>query len=137
MSLYLCVFAGEAELAGVEVGSYGDFDALRRAVAAELEGGAAGSRFPTFMLHSDCDGAWTVSACTRLQDEIGVIAAEMRERPARPFPSEAQRVMAGARGRHPANAAEGFLDVDGELLLERLQGLVAVALHHGQPILFQ
>ena len=137
MSLYLGVFSGETELAGLEVGSYADFNALREAIAAELEGGAAGSRFPTFMLHSDCDGAWSVDACTRLQGEVGTIAAEMRNRPARPFPSEEQRKAAEARGLAPRNGFESFVDVDGEFLLGRLQGLVAVALRQNQPVLFQ
>ncbi len=137
MSLYLGVFAGETELAGLEAGSYADYNALRAAIAAELEGGAAGSRFPVFMLHSDCDGAWSVDACTRLQGEIGAIAAEMRDRPARPFPSEEQRKAAEARGLAPRNGFESFVDVDGEFLLERLQGLVAVALQQNQPVLFQ
>ena len=137
MSLYLSVFAGETELAGLEVGSYAEFNALRQAIAAELEGGVQGSRFPVFMLHSDCDGAWSVGACAVLQGEVGAIAAELRERPARPFPSEAQREVAEGRGVKAANAFESFLDVDGEFLLERLQGLVAVALQQGRPILFQ
>jgi hypothetical protein len=137
MSLYLCVLAGEAELAGLEVGSYADYNALRAAIAAELEGGAAGSRFPTFMLHSDCDGAWSAEDCARLNGEIGAIAAGMRDRPARPFPSEEQRQAAAARGLRPANGFESFVDVDGEFLLERLQGLVAVALQQNLPLLFQ
>jgi hypothetical protein len=137
MSLYLCVLAGEAELAGLEVGSHADYLALRKAIAAELEGGVAGSRFPTFMLHSDCDGAWSVDACTRLQGEVGLIAAEMRDRPARPFPSAEQQKAAAERGLAPRNGFESFVDVDGEFLLDRLQGLVAVALLQHQPILFQ
>jgi len=137
MSLYLCVFSGETELAGLEVGAYAEFNALRQAIAAELEGGVPGSRFPTFMLHSDCDGAWPVDACARLQGELGAIAAELRERPARPFPSDGQRMVAAGRGIKPANACESFLDVDGEFLLGRLQGLAAVALQLRLPILFQ
>ena len=137
MSLYLGVFSGETELAGLEVGSYADYNSLREAVAAELEGGTAGSRFPTFMLHSDCDGAWSIEACARLQGEIGTIAAEMRDRPARPFPSGEQRRAAAERGLAPRNGFESFVDVDGEFLLARLQGLVAVALRQKHPVLFQ
>jgi Immunity protein 70 len=137
MSLYLCIFVEETELAGLEVGSYAEFNALRQAIAAELEGGVAGSRFPTLMLHSDCDGAWSVAECALLQGEVGTIAAELRARPARPFPSEGQRAMAAGRGLVAANGGENFLDVDGEFLLGRLQGLVAVALYQGRPILFQ
>ena len=137
MSLYLAIFTGETELAGVEVGSYAEFGAFRQAIADELEGGAAGSRFPTFMLHSDCDGAWSVDACALLRDELLTIAAEFRERPARPLPSGEQRQIAARRGFEPASASESFLDVDGEFLLARLQGLVALALFQDRPILFQ
>jgi hypothetical protein len=137
MSLYLCVFAGDTELAGLEVGSYAEFNSLRQVIGAELEGGAPGSRFPTFMLHSDCDGLWSATECARLQDEVAAIARELRARPARPFPSEEQRGLATARGLAAGSAFESFLDVDGEFLLERLQGLVAVARHQGRPILFQ
>ena len=137
MSLYLCIFAGETELAGVEVGSYAEFGAFRQAVAAELEGGKAGSRFPALMLHSDCDGVWSVDECGPLQEELRTISAEMRARPARSFSSAAQRAVATARGRQEEHGGESFVDVDGEFLLERLQGLVAVALHQGRPILFQ
>jgi hypothetical protein len=137
MSLYLGIFAGRTELAGLEVGSYAEFNALRQAIAAELEGGAAGSRFPTFMLHSDCDGAWSGADCARLQNEVGAIAAELAARPARPFPAEGQRAAAAARGLTPAHAAECFLDVDGEFLLPRLLLLVTLAVRQDRPILFQ
>jgi Immunity protein 70 len=117
MSLYLCVFDGPDEIEGVEVGPYADFNALRDTIAGQLEGGKAGSRFPTLMLHSDCDGEWDLDACARLKTELDTIVAEARLR--------------------PASAIERFLDVDGQFLLERLQGLVETALRSRQPILFQ
>jgi len=52
MGLYLCVFDGEEELDGVEVGFYADFGTFRNAVVRHLENGKAGSRFPTLIHHS-------------------------------------------------------------------------------------
>jgi len=46
MGLYLCVFDGDNELDGVEVGAYTDFHTFRSAVAAHVEAGVEGSRCP-------------------------------------------------------------------------------------------
>ena len=62
MGLVLCVYEDRQsgdDLDGFQVGSYGDFGAWREFIAAELENGAWGSRFPTLMMHSDCDGEWS------------------------------------------------------------------------------
>ena len=66
MGLYLCVFDGEDELEGVEVGSYADFDFFRTTVTELLEEGSAGSRFATLIVHSDSDGEWSFSESERL-----------------------------------------------------------------------
>jgi hypothetical protein len=137
MSLYLCIFDGNEETAAVEVGGYADFDALRQYIVAELEEGRAGSRFPTLILHSDCDGLWSVDDCVRLRDELAAIIAAMRLRPSVPPSWAWQREMAQETGRKPRSALESFLDVDGEVLLEQLEGLVRAALASGRPILFQ
>jgi hypothetical protein len=55
MGLYLCVFQGDEELDGVDVGSYGDFNHFRSVVAG-LEDGPPGSKYPTLILHPDSDG---------------------------------------------------------------------------------
>ena len=115
MSLYLCVFAGDREVDGVEIGPYGNFNALREAVVRELEDGIPGSRFPTFILHSDCAGEWPAAAGTALGAELAAIAAALPRR----------------------EDGERFVDVDGEPLLARLQALVAAAREHRAPILFQ
>lgn len=115
MSLYLCVFDQNRELAGIEVGSYSDFNAFRQRIVDTLEQGRPGSRFPTLIRHSDCAGEWTVPDCGRLQAELAVIAAETTAR------------------RTPV----AFSDIEGEPLLDQLAGLVRVALAHGRPILFQ
>ena len=137
MSLYLCVFADGGEADGVDAGAYADFNAFRSYVAGELEGGAAGSRFPNLMLHSDCDGDWAAAACFALHAELRVISAAMRERPPVNFPSVWQRDLARKLDLSPRNALECFLDVDGVPLAERLTQIAEAALSRSQPILFQ
>jgi hypothetical protein len=137
MSLYLCVFAGNHEVAGLEVGAYADFNALRQTIAGALEAGSPGARFPHLMLHSDCEGEWAVEACAQLREELATIAAELAAIPPLPFPGDWQPSVADARALIPGNAGESFIDVDGEFLLPRLQGLVEAALTQGHPILFQ
>ena len=134
MSLYLCVFAGDREPTGIDTGSYADFNALRSHIVRELEGGVAGSRFPMFILHSDCDGEWPWTSCQALRDEFTEAAAEMRKRPACAFASAWQARVAS---RPPRNELESFIDVDGDVLLERLAELAELALQLRQPILFQ
>ena len=137
MGLYLCIFDGDEDVDGVEVGAYADYNALRDCIVRELEAGEAGSRFPTFILHSDCDGEWTVAECQRLQGELTEIVTVLKERPAIRFSSAWQETVAKSIGLDPQNAFESFIDVDGEFLLERLQSLVKNALARGLPILFQ
>jgi hypothetical protein len=146
MSLYLCVFSADAELDGVDAGPYADFNALREFVVRELEQASqgspqapagAGSRFPTLILHSDCDGEWTADACKSLRHELAAVLEEARLLQPRPFASEWQQRAAAQAGLVPRNASECFVDVDGAPLLERLRALVETALAHAQPILFQ
>ena len=136
MGLYLCIFDGDEDVNGVEVGSYADFGALRDHVVRELEL-KAGDRFPTFILHSDCDGEWSVADCQKLQVELDEIGVALKARPAIAFSSDWQRVVAKSIGLKPQNAFESFIDVDGEFLLDRLQDLVKDALARRLPILFQ
>lgn len=137
MGLYLCIFDGDEDVDGVEVGPYADFNALRDYITRELEGGRAGTRFPVLMLHSDSDGEWSLSECETLRDELAEIATEPRKRPAVEYVSDWQQVVARSVGLVPQNALESFIDVDGEFLIERLQSLVASARGRGLPILFQ
>jgi hypothetical protein len=137
MSLYLCVFAGRDELDGVEIGGYSDFNAMRCAIAGVLEEGVPGRRFPTLMLHSDCEGKWPVEACSRLQCELVAIISGLKSHPPLPFQGDWQKAVAEARALAPQNAFESFIDVDGEFVLQRMQRLVEVALEHGLPVLFQ
>jgi hypothetical protein len=111
MSLYLCVFHGDVEVAGVEVGGYSDFGDFREMVWRDLEGGSWASRFPVLMNHPDADGEWAVTDLPDLQRELAVVAA------------------------HPA--ASSFRDTDDRSLAETLGHLAALAAAVGSPILFQ
>jgi immunity protein 70 of polymorphic toxin system len=137
MGLYLCIFEGDEDIDGLEVGSYADYNALRDYVVRGLEEGKAGSRFPTFVMHSDSDGEWSVEECYQLRDELSAIVEAMKTRPPVEFFSEWQRDVAKSVGLVPQNAFECFIDVDGEYLLERLQDLVEKGITKQLPILFQ
>lgn len=138
MGLYLAVFDGDEELEGVEVGSYADFGEFRDAVADSLERGAIGSRFPTLMLHSDCDGSWSPEEAGRLQMELRQIADEFRRlSPLELKPGSWQAEVARGLGIRATSRYETFIDVDGELLIERLAQLAEVSQRSGREILFQ
>ena len=137
MGLYLCVFDAEEEIDGVEVGHYADFNALREYISRELEGGRAGKRFPTLMIHSDCDGEWSPVECAKLITELTALASEMNQKPPVPFTSEWQKFVAKANGIMPKSAFESFIDVDGEFVLDRMLGLARLAVERNLPVLFQ
>ena len=137
MGLYLCLFADNEEIDGVEVGPYADFNALRGYITRQLEGAQLGSRFPTLILHSDSDGAWSLSDCEKLRGELAEIAESMKASPAVDFVSDWQGTVAKSVGLVPQNAFESFVDVDGEFLVDRLLQLVETGLERGLPVLFQ
>ncbi len=137
MGLYLCVFDEDEELDGVEIGAYADFGAFRDTVVKELEQNRAGTRFPTLILHSDCDGDWSSSDCAKLQTELETISAEFRNLAPKPFQSDWQKSVANQIGLTPKNLYDCFIDVDGEPLLERLLKLAQLAQKRQLPILFQ
>lgn len=136
MGLYLTIFRGDAELDGVEVGSYADFGAFRDSVTDHLEAGVAGSKFPTLILHSDCDGEWSPAECRRLLKELSVIEQAFRALP--PAANETTSLKeARSKGARPQNLSDCFLDVDGEPLTVRLSGLARLSIEQNLPILFQ
>ena len=141
MGLYLCVFGSKAaddEVDGVEVGSYDDFHDLRSAVARDLENGQWGSRFPVLMSHSDSDGEWSPAEAIALAQELEIIGTEFAALPARGLAAGSwQEGVAGSLGLAPKTLAECFIDVDGELLLERLRELALSAVKLDAPISFQ
>jgi len=137
MGLYLCVFEEDEELDGVDAGGYSDFNFFRSVVTNQLEGGTPGAKYPTLILHSDCDGEWSVEECRALQEELESIADVFRQLPPADFDSDWQRAVAQSLGLQPRNLYESFIDVDGEPLVERLLGLCRLAQDRGQPIIFQ
>jgi hypothetical protein len=137
MSLYLCIFDDDEEIDGVEIGAYSDFATFRRVIAEQLESHRPGSRFPILMLHSDCDGEWTVEDCESLQNELDAIVTELKNLPARDFFTEWQKNVAKKHGIKPANLYECFIDIDGEPMFDRLGDLVKLARRKKLPILFQ
>ena len=123
MGLYLAVFDGDEELDGVEVGLYADFSAFREAVVANLEGGFPGSRFPTLILHSDCDGEWSPVQAALLEKELEVIGMELQRLPPVPLNDGWQRQVAKTFGVQNHTLFDRFFDVDGEPRIDRLIGL--------------
>ncbi len=139
MGLYLCVFASDDsddDVDGIEVGTYDDFGDFRNEVHRLLEAGDDwGARFPTLLQHSDSDGLWTVEECRTLRDELTTIRTELAAVHA-PAYTGWQVDAAAYAGHSPANLAEYFIDVDGEILLDRLSELARVAIDAGRPITF-
>ena len=92
MGLYLCIFDDDEDIDGVEIGSYADYNALRDYIVRELESGKAGSEYPTFVLHSDCDGEWPVSDCEKLLNELAEISQALKRHNPVKFTSDWQRI---------------------------------------------
>jgi len=136
MSLYLCIFRGDDEIDGVDVGSYNDFGRFRDAVAEKLENGRQGSRFPILQLHPDSDGEWTPDECRGLEAELTLIQTELATLPPADFGGD-QKDIAEELDLVPLNLGDSFIDVDGESLLSRLVGLCRLAVQHKEPVLFQ
>ncbi|MBP1859709.1 Imm70 family immunity protein [Rhizobium herbae] len=137
MGLYLAIFDGDEELDGVEVGAYSDFAVFRDAVVNLVEAGLAGSRCPTLINHSDCDGQWTPNEAIRLEIELLAISERFRQLPAQPLDGEWKPKIAKMFGLMPANLYDCFFDVDGEPLLERLLALTKLSEKRNLPIVFQ
>jgi len=137
MSLYLCIFDGDDDIDGIDVGGYADFNALRDLVIEKLEFGNAGSRFPTFVLHSDCDGEWTSDQCRSLISELEGIESELKELGPVPFSSSWQSAVAASIGLVPKSSFESFLDADGEFLLRRMLDLAKKACSRKLSVIFQ
>jgi hypothetical protein len=137
MGLYLAVFDGEDELDGVEIGMYDDFGVFRDTIVDRLEDGVAGSRFPTLILHSDCDGQWTPNEAAMLEKELDTIGAEFRELPPIPLNAEWKKQTVKTFSNNIQNLYDCFFDVDGEPLLERLINLAKLSQIKNLPILFQ
>lgn len=137
MGLYLCIFDGDDELDGVEVGSYADFNFLRDQVVAVVEDSKFGTRCPVFVTHSDSDGEWTPEQAPFLMRELELIETRFANASPLEFNSEWKAGVAKAFGLKPQNLLDCFFDVDGEPLIKRLKGLAALSIEKRVPILFQ
>jgi hypothetical protein len=123
----------ENELDGVELGSYDDFGQLRDVATA-----LGAERFPTLLVHSDCDGEWAPAECAALDRELEELGRALREMPAKSFdPKSWQAETMKTFGLRPASLYDSFFDVDGEPVIEGMQRLARVAQEHALPILFQ
>ncbi len=137
MGLYLCVFDGDEEVEGVEIGSYADFNTFRDAVTAVVENGLAGSVCPVLLNHSDCDGLWSSGEAELLLNELRQIERIFSASPPVEINSPWKNQVAKSFGIKPANLAECFFDVDGEPLIARLMDLAEVSKSRNFPVLFQ
>lgn len=137
MGLYLCVFDGEEEVDGVEVGSYADFEFFREAVVAAVEGGRRGSLCPTLVNHHDSDGEWSCEEAVRLIVEFDLISRAFSVLPPVEFNSPWKGKVATALGLRPQTLLDCFFDVDGEPLVHRLRGLAEKGVQRRVAILFQ
>jgi hypothetical protein len=136
MGLYLCVFRGDDELEGVEVGSYDDFERFREAARALDR--RMFRRFGTLRANIKPNTAWSRREAARLGRELARLGAELKKLPPRPFPPESwQEQIAAERRLAPTSLYDCFFDVDGEPLVERLLGLCRVSVEAREPILFQ
>ena len=140
MGLVLCVYddpeTGD-DLDGFQVGRYSDFGAWRDFICAELEGGEWGSRVPTLMMHSDCDGEWSPAECAVLKRELQTIRGEMEKLPVVPFHASWQQGVAAEFGLIPQSALDCFINIDGENLVEGITRLADLAIQLRRPISFQ
>jgi hypothetical protein len=137
MGLYLCIFDGDEELDGIDVGSYADFGSLRDCVVRELEGGKPGTKFPLLILHSDSDGQWSPDEAQKLEVELQAITKELQSRPPTPINSDWQKIVIRNQGLQINSLYDCFIDVDGEPLLERMIELARLSQKRMLPILFQ
>lgn len=137
MGLYLTIFDGDDELEGVEIGSYSDYDVFIQAVIKSVEGGDKGSVCPTLVLHHDSDGEWSSQEARHLLSELLKIKETFMAMPPVPHESKWVAQVLDEVGLKPSNAYESFIDVDGELLIDRLVGLAELSISKELPILFQ
>ena len=136
MGLYLCVFRGEEELDGVEVGSYEDFEAFRdeaRGLDRRLF-----RRFGTLRVAITPTTAWSPREAARLERELTALGEALRGLPPRPLPAEGWKAeVARQRGIAPVSRYDCFFDLEGDPLVARLLDLCRLATAQRQPILFQ
>lgn len=131
MSLYLTIFDGDDEVAGWVFGHYSDFGYFRDKIAEVTDA----RNYPTLMDHSDCDGAWEVSAVRSLRDELERLGEIFRALP----PEEPVGAFEHTREyrRGAATLYDCFHNVDGENVFAALLALCDTSIRTSRPILFQ
>jgi hypothetical protein len=137
MGLYLCVFDGDEELEGLEVGSYADFNFLRDTIITEVEEGQFSKRCPVFVTHSDSDGEWPPEQALQLLVELDLIEKKFASASPVEFNSEWKKGVAKTHGIAPKCLLDCFFDVDGEPLIKRLKEMAELSVQKNVPILFQ
>jgi hypothetical protein len=133
MGLYLCIFTEdqEDELGACDVGHYSDFGYFRDSIARHMKA----ADFPVLMVHSDCDGEWTVEQLPSLVSELEAIAARFRTLPPEEPNGAFEHTM-----EYRTNADslyDCFHEVNGENLFEALIGLCKQGISSQRPITFQ
>ncbi len=136
MGLYLCVFRGDEELLGFDVGSYDDFERFRdeaRALDRRVF-----RRYGALRVNMSPTTHWSPRDAAKLASEVVHLREALRRAPPRPFPPGSwQAVRAAELGLAPVSLADCFFDFDGAPLFDRLLELCRVAVEAREPILFQ
>ena len=118
------------EIAECDVGHYSDFGCFRHTIARHVPTDSC----PTLMMHSDCDGEWTLAEIPQLERELAKIAETFRSLP----PEEPQNAFEHT-AEYRVNARslyDCFHNVDGENLIEAILELCNVARKYSRPITF-
>jgi len=137
MGLYLCAFAEEDEIEGIDVGSYSEYGRFVETIVAILENAERGSKYPLITLHSDCDGEWSAKDLDTLQANLVEIREAFRKLPAFAIEERWQKQIAKTHGLKQDNLSDCFFDVDGEPLIDRLLDLIQKAKASEVAVLFQ
>jgi hypothetical protein len=136
MGLYLCVFRGDEELLGFDVGSYDDFERFRDEARARDR--RVFRRYGVLRVNMSPTTHWSPRDAAKLASEVVHLREALRGVPARPFPPGSwQAARAAELGLAPASLADCFIDLDGASLFDRLLALCHVAVEAREPILFQ
>jgi len=89
------------------------------------------------MMHADSDGTWSPGEARILEVELVTIKKEFELLRASGFPAGWQADLARTLGLKPSSKAECYIDIDGELLLDRLISVAHLAHERSSTIWFQ
>ena len=138
MGLYLVIFDEfDEEVEGVEVGRYKDFSIFSEHIELVYGRAKAESEFPSIFLHSVSDGEWTSIESKKLLIELNIIKNDFKKKPPITFNNGWQDDLRINYGLPNNNLYESFIDIDGELLIDRLIELAEISIKVNSPILFQ